>query len=59
MMVGDDVQADVLGALDAGLQAVLVRTGKFREMDLQQLGRRAPVHDDLKSFVNALSAAMG
>jgi HAD superfamily hydrolase (TIGR01458 family) len=30
LMVGDDIEADVSGALVAGLQAVLVRTGKFR-----------------------------
>jgi HAD superfamily hydrolase (TIGR01458 family) len=31
VMVGDDIEADVVGALDAGLRGVLVRTGKFRE----------------------------
>jgi len=31
LMVGDDVEADVGGALDAGIEAVLVRTGKYRE----------------------------
>ncbi|HEU4974915.1 MAG TPA: TIGR01458 family HAD-type hydrolase [Baekduia sp.] len=31
VMVGDDVEVDVGGALDAGLAAVLVRTGKYRE----------------------------
>ncbi len=30
-MVGDDIESDIGGALDAGLRAVLVRTGKFRE----------------------------
>jgi HAD superfamily hydrolase (TIGR01458 family) len=30
-MVGDDVETDIGGALNAGLSAVLVRTGKFRE----------------------------
>ncbi|HUO72975.1 MAG TPA: TIGR01458 family HAD-type hydrolase [Solirubrobacteraceae bacterium] len=30
-MVGDDIQSDIGGALDAGLQAILVRTGKYRE----------------------------
>lgn len=30
VMVGDDVEADVGGALDAGLRGVLVRTGKYR-----------------------------
>ncbi|MFL5908543.1 MAG: TIGR01458 family HAD-type hydrolase [Solirubrobacterales bacterium] len=29
-MVGDDVEADVGGALDAGLAGILVRTGKYR-----------------------------
>jgi HAD superfamily hydrolase (TIGR01458 family) len=30
-MVGDDVESDIGGALDAGLSAILVRTGKYRE----------------------------
>ena len=33
MMVGDDAEADVLGAIDAGLQGALVRTGKYRPGD--------------------------
>jgi ribonucleotide monophosphatase NagD (HAD superfamily) len=31
LMVGDDIESDIGGALAAGLAAVLVRTGKFRE----------------------------
>jgi HAD superfamily hydrolase (TIGR01458 family) len=31
VMVGDDIEADIGGAKAAGLRAVLVRTGKFRE----------------------------
>jgi ribonucleotide monophosphatase NagD (HAD superfamily) len=34
-MVGDDLEADVGGALDAGLDGVLVRTGKFRDETLR------------------------
>jgi HAD superfamily hydrolase (TIGR01458 family) len=30
VMVGDDIETDIGGALGAGLRAVLVRTGKFR-----------------------------
>ena len=30
-MVGDDVEADVAGAMDAGLAGILVTTGKYRE----------------------------
>lgn len=33
VMVGDDLEADVLGAQAAGITGVLVRTGKFRESD--------------------------
>lgn len=34
IMVGDDITNDILGAQAAGLQAVQVRTGKFRQTDL-------------------------
>ena len=30
VMIGDDVDSDVGGALNSGMQAILVRTGKFR-----------------------------
>jgi len=33
LMIGDDVQADIAGAQHAGLQACLVKTGKYREGD--------------------------
>ena len=35
VMVGDDIRGDIDGAQRAGLKAVLVRTGKFRESDLE------------------------
>lgn len=37
VMVGDDVDADVIGALSAGLCGILVRTGKYRPGDEQRL----------------------
>jgi ribonucleotide monophosphatase NagD (HAD superfamily) len=37
-MVGDDVEADVGGALDAGLAGILVRTGKYREELVRERG---------------------
>ncbi|MFQ5546308.1 MAG: TIGR01458 family HAD-type hydrolase, partial [Acidiferrobacterales bacterium] len=37
MMVGDDVAADVIGAVSAGLQGLLVKTGKYRPGDEDQL----------------------
>lgn len=33
LMIGDDVEADVLGALSAGLKACLVQTGKYQSGD--------------------------
>ena len=35
LMVGDDIEADVRGAMAAGLKGALVQTGKFRPADLQ------------------------
>jgi HAD superfamily hydrolase (TIGR01458 family) len=37
-MVGDDVEADVGGAIDAGLAGILVRTGKYRKDLVEQSG---------------------
>lgn len=35
-MVGDDLEADVGGAIDAGVAGILVRTGKFRAHELEE-----------------------
>ncbi len=43
LMVGDDVEADVGGAQEAGLGGVLVRTGKFRPADLEGRVRQPDV----------------
>jgi phospholysine phosphohistidine inorganic pyrophosphate phosphatase len=34
-MIGDDIEVDVGGAQRAGLKGILVRTGRFRQTDLQ------------------------
>jgi HAD superfamily hydrolase (TIGR01458 family) len=39
-IVGDDAESDVAGGQAAGLRGVLVRTGKFRETDLERPGVR-------------------
>jgi ribonucleotide monophosphatase NagD (HAD superfamily) len=41
-MVGDDVVNDVQGAQAAGLTGVLVRTGKFRQEDLDGAEKEPP-----------------
>lgn len=35
VIVGDDIRSDIDGAQQCGIRGVLVRTGKFRESDLQ------------------------
>ena len=37
-MVGDDIESDIGGALDSGLAAILVRTGKYREERVRASG---------------------
>lgn len=41
LMIGDDVEADVIGAMEAGLQACLVRTGKYLPGDENKAGLAA------------------
>ena len=36
-MIGDDVRDDVCGSLEAGFNALLVKTGKYRQGDEQQI----------------------
>lgn len=45
VMIGDDVENDVLGAREAGLDAMLVRTGKFQAGDEKQAGTDSTVSD--------------
>lgn len=51
MMIGDDAETDVAGAQAAGLQACLVKTGKYRAGD-EQLCPNAAVADDLARAVD-------
>lgn len=51
IMIGDDVEADVQGALAAGLQAILVRTGKYTAGDEARLQGQGEVVADLTEAV--------
>lgn len=51
LMVGDDVAADVVGAIDAGLQGCLVRTGKFALRDEQRLPPSARIIDSIADLL--------
>lgn len=60
-MIGDDVEADVGGAMAAGLMGVLVRTGKYRPGHEAHLAERPTlVAENLKVAVDLLlSGAFG
>ncbi|WP_373020078.1 TIGR01458 family HAD-type hydrolase [Thiomicrorhabdus sp.] len=56
LMVGDDVESDVQGAVNAGLYASLVRTGKFKEADQQKLPEQAYLIDSIKALPDLLTS---
>jgi HAD superfamily hydrolase (TIGR01458 family) len=47
LMVGDDVSADVEGAIHAGMAAVLVATGKFQPEDKNRMPAKARLIDSI------------
>ncbi len=51
VMIGDDVEADVNGAIAAGLAGILVRTGKYRPEDDARVDPRGTVVDDVAAAV--------
>ncbi|SFJ97766.1 TIGR01458 family HAD-type hydrolase [Methylophaga sulfidovorans] len=53
LMIGDDVASDVVGAINAGLQACLVRTGKFLPQDEKEAkSANALIADSVVEAVN-------
>ena len=55
VMVGDDVEADVGGAMAAGLSGVLVRTGKYRQDPLRARVTPTAVVDSVKDVPRLLA----
>jgi HAD superfamily hydrolase (TIGR01458 family) len=54
VMVGDDVEADVNGAIATGLAGILVRTGKYRPEDDVRLDSRGTIVDDVAAAVRLI-----
>jgi HAD superfamily hydrolase (TIGR01458 family) len=54
LMVGDDVAADVQGALDAGLHACLVKTGKYQPGDEDSLRGHYRVAESIAGLVDEI-----
>jgi ribonucleotide monophosphatase NagD (HAD superfamily) len=53
-MVGDDIVTDIGGAQAAGLQTILVRTGKFRPQDLNGTVRPDVIINSIADLLRAL-----
>ncbi len=51
MMIGDDIEGDIEGAQNAGLEATLVKSGKFDAKDLQKGIKPDRVIDSIATFV--------
>lgn len=54
LMIGDDVFGDIEGALNAGMDACLVRTGKYRENDERKLDRSHYCFDSVVEAIGEL-----
>ena len=52
VMIGDDIEGDIRGAQEAGLQAVLVKTGKFTQTDLELGIHPNSMIDSIADFLN-------
>ena len=59
VMVGDDAEADVAAALSAGLEGILVRTGKYREGDEAKLPHGFLMVQDIAAAVEEVFLRMG
>lgn len=55
VMIGDDVEADVGGAMGAGLPGVLVRTGKYRQDALKARVTPTAIVDSIKDVPTLLA----
>ena len=58
-MVGDDVFGDVEGALQAGINACLVRTGKYRDGDEKRVSGDFQLVDSIEGAVQLALSGPG
>ncbi|WP_028877217.1 TIGR01458 family HAD-type hydrolase [Teredinibacter turnerae] len=55
LMVGDDVESDVLGAIEAGIAGCLVQTGKYRNGDETRLSPEAALVGSIAEVMGLIS----
>lgn len=54
VMVGDDIESDIAGAQNAGIRAIMVKTGKYRPQDLEGAIFPDEVIDSIAQLPNLL-----
>ncbi|NRB77710.1 MAG: HAD hydrolase-like protein, partial [Saccharospirillaceae bacterium] len=52
LMIGDDIYGDIEGALNSGMDAVLVKTGKYKKDDEHRLNQKVKTLDSILNFIN-------
>ncbi|MDQ7055611.1 MAG: TIGR01458 family HAD-type hydrolase [Persephonella sp.] len=55
-VVGDDIESDVKGGMDAGLKGILVKTGKFTPEDLKKGIKPDLIVEDINQLINYIQA---
>ncbi|GBC89227.1 Sugar-phosphatase AraL [bacterium HR13] len=58
LMVGDDIEFDVLGAQKFGMRGCLVKTGKFRDKDLERGIKPDLIIQSIKELPGTLEAKL-
>jgi len=53
-LIGDDIYSDIQGAINAGLESRLVRTGKYRDGDENKTTPKANIEDNVLSAIEDL-----
>jgi HAD superfamily hydrolase (TIGR01458 family) len=59
VMIGDDAESDIAAAVAAGLQGILVQTGKFRDGDKGKVPEEAYVASDFAAAVDEIVTRAG
>lgn len=59
VMIGDDVESDVNGAIAAGLRGILVKTGKYRPGDESRLKPTGVVVEDITAALESAGVGEG
>ena len=58
-MIGDDFKNDIIGALDAGMKGILVKTGKYQKFDESRINRDPSLFTVAENIKDAINLILG